>query len=349
MEVNPTYEELLQRIEVLERAESELVCLEKRSRAWLDNSPVCTKILDLNFKLQYMSCAGAKILKVDDIREFYGKPYPLDFYPELAQSDMTKALNNALTTKQVNTQEVMLIDFEKNTHWFNSTIVPVCNDKGAVEYFLIVSLDTTSKKQAELALAESNKNLEKTVLQRTEELSIEIAERKKIEKKMTYLATHDSLTDLPNRHLLIDRLEQAFLSAKRNRTQVAIIFIDLDNFKKINDDLGHLVGDQALVKMAARMKSFLRESDTVARFGGDEFVIIMTDIKSTNDVSVMAEKLCTKLKEPLALGNQQYIMGASIGISLYPDNGETSDKLLTSADDAMYRVKKASKNCFGFA
>ena len=160
--------------------------------------------------------AAAREAVVKTIREFYGKPYPLDFYPELAQSDMTKALNNALTTKQVNTQEVMLIDFEKNTHWFNSTIVPVCNDKGAVEYFLIVSLDTTSKKQAELALAESNKNLEKTVLQRTEELSIEIAERKKIEKKMTYLATHDSLTDLPNRHLLIDRLEQAFLSLLSN-------------------------------------------------------------------------------------------------------------------------------------
>jgi len=344
-----TYEALKQRVQVLEQTESKLAYAEKKSRAWLENSPVCTKILDLDFNLQYMSSAGIESLKVSDVTQFYGKPYPFDFYPASFKNCMTNNLEKAVKTNEVITQEAHVVDVEGNELWFHSTIVPVSDDEGRIEYIIVVSIETTVRKQVELKLAQYNENLESMVKSRTIALSREITERKKIEDKITHIATHDPLTGLPNRYLLIDRLNQACAWARRDQTKVAVLFIDLDGFKPINDELGHMIGDQILREMAERMSSCLRETDTVARFGGDEFVVVMTDVKNTANVSTMAENLCRSLRKAITLNSVKTALGASIGIALYPDHGKTYNDLLHMADAAMYQVKKSNKNDYVFS
>ncbi len=152
----PTYEELKQRVEGLEQVESKYKQLEldlkdsdKKSRAWLEHSPVCTKIIDLDFNLQYMSSAGIQGLGIEDITQYYGKPYPLDFYPESFRNTMTKNLEKVRETGEIIAQEAPVIDLEENEVWFHSTIVPVNDEKGRIEYFMVVSVDITDRKQAE--------------------------------------------------------------------------------------------------------------------------------------------------------------------------------------------------------
>ena len=167
--------------------------------------------------------------------------------------------------------------------------------------------------------------------------------RKKLEDSIKHMANHDMLTDLPNRALLMDRLSQALARANRNTTRVAVLFIDLNNFKPINDNLGHLVGDQILKRIADRMVSCLRQSDTVARYGGDEFVIVMPDVKHIDQVTTMAEKVDSLLLKPISVGIEEASLGGSIGISLYPFDANTSEALIHAADEEMYVAKKRSK------
>ena len=177
----------------------------------------------------------------------------------------------------------------------------------------------------------------------------DITVRKELEDKINYMATHDTLTDIPNRVLFKDRLEQAIERAIREKTKVAILFLDLDNFKMVNDVMGHMIGDKVLRTMAERMTSCLRKTDTVARYGGDEFAIVMTEIKNLDDVSNMAKKLNVALSAPINLGSKETSLGASIGISIYPDHAKTSETLLSLADEAMYVVKKKSKRDHHFS
>jgi PAS domain S-box-containing protein len=162
----PTYEELKQRVEELDQVESKYKQLElnlkdsdKKSRAWLEHSPVCTKIIDLDFNLQYMSSAGIEDLGIEDITQYYGKPYPLDFYPESFRNTMTKNLEKVRETGEIITQEADVVDLEGNKVWFHSTIVPVNDEKGRIEYFIVVSVDITDRKQAAVKLQESELKL----------------------------------------------------------------------------------------------------------------------------------------------------------------------------------------------
>ncbi len=160
------------------------------------------------------------------------------------------------------------------------------------------------------------------------------------ECRIFHLAYHDGLTGLPNRYLLWDRLELAIAHAKRTNGLVALLFLDLDLFKDVNDRFGHLVGDQALKKIAARFASVVREADTIARLGGDEFVIMVTDISGAEDAEIVASKLLETLSEPFHIQGNQIKVNASIGISLFPDNGISAEELLGAADQAMYAVKQ---------
>ena len=172
---------------------------------------------------------------------------------------------------------------------------------------------------------------------------LDITDRKKSEEEIIHLASHDGLTGLPNRRLLMDRLDQALARSHRSKDTVAVLFLDLDNFKPINDTMGHRQGDDVLKMMAERLQGCLRETDTVARFGGDEFVVIMTDIKDNNDVTTLAENLNKALSEPFAIGGRETALSASIGIALYPDHAHVSESLLTLADHAMYQAKEKGK------
>lgn len=177
----------------------------------------------------------------------------------------------------------------------------------------------------------------------------DITSSKREADRLRHLVHHDSLTRLPNRVLLLDRTEQALSQAVRNGNRAALLFLDLDGFKGINDRLGHLAGDHVLEAVAERLSGCVRESDTVARLGGDEFVILLPVVKSVRDVEKLAAKLLAALSEPVVLSDGQAKVGVSIGIALYPRDGETSDELLTAADEAMYDAKKRGGNQVRFA
>jgi len=172
----------------------------------------------------------------------------------------------------------------------------------------------------------------------------DITERKALEDRLDHLAHYDSLTDLPNRMLLQDRLEQAIASAERQNNKFALLFIDLDGFKRINDEVGHPVGDEVLKIAARRLLAVIRGMDTAARLGGDEFVIILTDIRSRDNAARVAQKVLASLSQPYLVADLSLSVSASIGISLYPSDERLASELLRSADEAMYQAKNGGKH-----
>ncbi|KQX56600.1 hypothetical protein ASD40_04160 [Paenibacillus sp. Root444D2] len=172
----------------------------------------------------------------------------------------------------------------------------------------------------------------------------DITERKLSEENLKYLAHYDVLTGLPNRFLFHDRLSQAIVQANRQGHWAALMFIDLDHFKLINDTLGHAVGDQLLKNAGKRLESCVRTGDTVSRLGGDEFTVILPHIDETEDALLVAQKILEELALPFFLAEQELFITASIGISIYPLNGEDSETLIKQADSAMYRAKEQSNN-----
>jgi len=177
----------------------------------------------------------------------------------------------------------------------------------------------------------------------------DVTEKKQAEAKIHYQANYDPLTDLPNRQLFQDRLYSALASAKRNCTQLALLFIDLDRFKEVNDSAGHTAGDKLLIQVARRLNECIRESDTLARLGGDEFVVILNNLSNNHDAENVARTILGVLEQPFSLGGGiTAAISASIGISLYPDDGEEDSSLIQNADAAMYRVKETGRNGFEF-
>lgn len=164
------------------------------------------------------------------------------------------------------------------------------------------------------------------------------------EEQLNFLATHDALTHLPNRTLFIDRLGQTMARGRWKKQLVAVMFLDLDRFKVINDTLGHTIGDHLIKSVAQRLTESVRSGDTVARLGGDEFTIILTDIRHAEDVAKVAEKILNSLSRPFNLEGRELFITTSIGISLYPDDGEQPDTILRNADTAMYRAKEQGRN-----
>lgn len=177
----------------------------------------------------------------------------------------------------------------------------------------------------------------------------EVDLRRKAEEKMRFMAGHDDLTRLPNRSLLIERLQTALHQHARHNEMLALMFIDLDGFKQVNDQYGHDVGDEMLVKLSGLLSHCVRKTDTVARFGGDEFVILLTGLVDRDDAAIVAEKILLYLQEPLNLSVCQATVGASIGIAIYPDDGTDAATLLKSADKLMYQVKQQGKSQYRFS
>ncbi len=176
----------------------------------------------------------------------------------------------------------------------------------------------------------------------------DITARKAMEERMRHLAHYDPLTELPNRALITDRLQQAVIRARRDKKHMAVMFLDLDKFKPVNDTLGHDVGDLLLKQVARRLQDCVRASDTVARIGGDEFVILLPTIEQELDATVVAQKILQSLKQPFEVAGHTINISGSVGIAAYPEHGDDEKLLLINADIAMYHAKKDGRNDYRF-
>ena len=203
-----------------------------------------------------------------------------------------------------------------NLYWVDLAIVPMKDDSGRIARYIAISIDIT--------------------------------ERKRAEQHMMHMATHDALTGLPNRNLLQDRIQQALAHDRRSHEQAAVLFIDLDRFKTINDSLGHDTGDLLLVEVARRLKAVVREEDTVARQGGDEFIVLLASTSGARNVGMVADNLLAAIVEPYYIKGRQLHVSASIGIAMFPHDGQDVDTLLKHSDIAMYHAKESGRNTTQF-
>jgi len=236
---------------------------------------------------------------------------PLDDLKNIV-SKMGKSLHHYETVRQH--KDGRLIDVAL-------TISPIRNKQGHIVGASTIARDITVRRQAE----------------------------RNREEWMSHLAYHDPVTGLPNRLLFKDRLAQALSAAHRHRDRLAVVFIDLDNFKSVNDRLGHGVGDALLKAIAKSLVTCLRSSDTVSRYGGDEFVILLPEIKGTGDAATAVQKIATSIEAAHRIGLHDLRVSASMGISIYPDHGKTEEVLLNNADAAMYRAKSGGGPKFEFS
>jgi diguanylate cyclase (GGDEF)-like protein len=172
----------------------------------------------------------------------------------------------------------------------------------------------------------------------------DISERKRLERDLAFAATHDSLTGLPNRTLFNDHFNLALAGAKRHHKKLAVMVLDIDRFKDINDTLGHPYGDQLLKQFGNRLSSTVRGGDTVARIGGDEFAVLVTEVAGTEDIANVAQKMLANARKAFRLNNHEVRITASIGVSNYPEDGEDIETLVKYADTAMYQAKNNGRN-----
>ena len=239
--------------------------------------------------------------------------------------------------------------------WIREKSTALRSPTGQIIQSIGVLQDITEQTNIENSLREARDSLEAMVKSRTRKLAAtvkqlkqEVREREKIAAELDFLANHDALTGLPSLRLCKDRLEHSLAEARRNRQMSAVMFLDLDGFKAINDEFGHEFGDLVLKATADRIRNEIRETDTVARIGGDEFVIILSRLPDTAIAERIAGSLIEEIVRPIQIESNSVAVSASIGISLYPEDGATAEALIRAADKAMYQVKREGKNSFGF-
>jgi len=241
-----------------------------------------------------------------------------DFFPqEQAAKEAFADDSRVMESDRPLVDKVEKITYADGTeHWFSVTKIPRHNEKGQVIGTMGISRDITKRKQQE--------------------------------KHLAYMATHDALTGFANRALFSDHLSLALAHAQRNRQKFPIMLLDLDNFKDVNDRLGHSVGDKLLKAAGDRIKGILRKTDTVARMGGDEFLLLLPETTRTEHIDVVAQKILAAFQKPFLLDDHQIRTTTSIGIAIYPSDGKEADTLLKNADIAMYRVKRYGRNNYQY-
>lgn len=262
--------------------------------------------------------------KFENINSLIGKnDYHLPWAPEDAKyyrEEHKKVIDSGIPILD---REEPYTDENGMERWASTSLVPLQNADGEVSGILGTYYDITLKKENEYKLKVHRDTLE-------------------------HQATHDSLTALPNRTLFVDRLKHALYFAQRNETKVAILFIDIDKFKKINDSYGHAFGDLVIKKVAKRIKNNIRTVDTVARFGGDEFIVVLNNISKHSLVTEIILRIIKSLEVPIIINKSSLNVSLSLGVTFYPDDAKTSDELLINADMAMYEAKKMGRNNYQF-
>lgn len=274
------------------------------------------------------------------------------FYTSDFQIKHRNNLKKGLIELSKNITDVILLDLSLSDSFGISTFESIYEKYPHIPIIVLSSLDDTLiamnavKMGAQDFLVKGliNENLIIRSIHYAIERQKLLVELHEIRKHEHYLAYHDLVTQLPNRQLFFKNFEQSIKLAKRNNISIAILFIDLDNFKKINDSLGHNCGDLALISVAQTLENLQRESDIIARFGGDEFIIALYDIKHSKNAILKAQKILSVLSQPIDINKHTIAFSASIGISLYPQNGTGIDQLINCADKAMYQAKSEGKN-----
>ncbi len=313
--------ELEKDIELRKKTEEDFRKSETKYRTLFEKTPEATLLIDGN---NFVDCNDATV----DMLRYKSKDEVLNSHPSVLspnfQPDGRESREKA--------EEMMQIAFENGSHRFEWD-----HKRANGEVFPVEVLLTS--------IPMGNRNVLYTVWR-------DISDRRKSEETIKHQAYYDSLTNLPNRILLNDRLQQAIIHANRYKNHGAVMFLDLDKFKNVNDSLGHSIGDALLVEVADRIQSCLREGDTAARLGGDEFVVLLPDLPQDENAYTYAEKVAEKIKnvifQPLSIEHYELKISTSIGISLFGGKNEAIDDLLRHADTAMYRAKEDGRNAIRF-
>lgn len=311
----------------------------KRSKEFLaqiiDTIPDPVFVQDRNHRWIVINQAYARFVGAE-VSELIGKTV-YDVFPQSEADVFYRAAEQVLVQQQEREFEESLTDLFGKTYSI-ATKRSLHRDAAGNVLLVGVIRDITSRK-----------TLEESLRRTTEELSRSNQELRQSQTRLHYLANHDSLTGLPNRQLFHEKLEQTIAWAEASSRFVALLFIDLDGFKQVNDSLGHAVGDQLLQSVAKRLTASLRASDTVARLGGDEFTVILPAVPGLHEVEMVAQKVIETLALPYSFDSQVVRVSASVGIGFYPNPCQTLDLLLLGADSAMYRAKAAGKNQYAIA
>lgn len=295
----------------LTRANAEV----KRQKEYLQTiflaEPECVKVVARDGRLEDMNPAGLKMLEVDTLAE--AQERGLLAFVDADHRARFAELHQAVCGGASGTLEFAITGAKGARRWLETHATPLHDEHGAIRGLLGVTRDVTEQKASEEAIR--------------------------------HLAFYDRLTSLPNRRLLEDRLQQAIARARRERRRMALLFIDLDRLKQVNDALGHEAGDWLLQQVAERMQQGLRTSDTAARIGGDEFVVLLPDADGVEDATTAAERIRAALEKPFARPDGKVLeISSSIGVVLFPDHAESPRDLLRFSDEAMYRAKKGGRN-----
>lgn len=285
--------------------------------AILQHSPALISVKDLDGNVVLASDHYQHLQNVDE-DGFVGKNVFDVYPPDIAQAlwDIDLATKNRRQTFE---SELQLMHGDGTLHTYFMVKFPLRDDSDDVFGVCTICTDISERKLAENALREQ-------------------------QSRLNYMAFHDTLTSLPNRSLFYDRLYHSLARAQRSNSKLALMLLDIDRFKNINDSLGHDSGDLLLKAIAVRLNESVRDMDTVARIGGDEFVVVLEGVNDVDDVVFIANKLLVTLARPLDICGHEITITASIGVSLYPDDGVDADELLKNADIAMYKAKEAGKN-----
>ena len=312
-DASPSLEGFLTDITARVDAEAALRHSEHRLRTIIESEPECVKVVAPGGILLQMNRAGLAMVEAERAEQIVGRCiYPM-IVPE--HREAFRALTERTLAGSKGILQFEIIGFKGTRRWLETHTTPL--DSGTNErYALGITRDITERKHAE--------------------------------ERLSYLAHHDLLTDLPNRALFNDRLSRAMIEANRHGRLVGVLLLDLDRFKNINDTLGHEAGDRLLEAVAQRLRQSVREGDTVARLSGDEFAIALTDMGNADDGARVAQKIVQAFVAPFHINQREFHVTPSIGVTIYPTDGKSIDGLLRNADAAMYRAKEAGRNNYQF-
>ncbi|WP_449539233.1 diguanylate cyclase domain-containing protein [Ferdinandcohnia sp. Marseille-Q9671] len=305
---------ILKNITALKKSIEELQKSEQRFRIIAEHSKDIIKILDNEGTITYVSPAIEEVLGLQ-AKDIIGKPYYYNIHSDDVEA-LKENIKNIYETKQYFETEIRRIHSEGHAVWLHSDYIPVINSGDKIEKIIVISGDIT--------------------------------DRKKKAKELSKLAFRDPLTGLPNRRLFTERFEQAIYTSNRTGRYTALLVLDFDKFKQINDSYGHDIGDEVIKELARRLKSSLRKGDTLSRVGGDEFTIVLPDIRSEKEIVDISNRLLETVNQPMQIKGLTLQTTISIGISIYPNKVEDIDLLLKEADKNLYKSKDVGGNTFTY-